>query len=214
MLAAADGEKLVAWHVPPQGDRPVVVLFHGAGDVLARRAARFQRAHCGRNRLGGALLPRIRRLERAPDRALACCSMPPPPMSSPPPATRRSASCIWGISLGTGPAVAIAAARPIGKLVLEAPYTSTVEVAASFMPIVPVRMLMKDQFRSDERIGKVTAPLLVLHGERDRTVAVRFGERLFALAREPKRLVRFPNGRHNDLDAHGAVEEAQRFIYE
>ena len=82
------------------------------------------------------------------------------------------------------------------------------------MPFVPVRTLMKDQFRSDERIGRVTAPLLVLHGERDRTVPVRFGERLFALAREPKRLVRFPKAGHNDLDAHGATEEAQQFIHE
>jgi isocitrate lyase len=41
------------------------------------------------------------------------------------------------------------AERPIGKLVLEAPYTLTADVAASRLPIVPVRTLMKDQFRSD-----------------------------------------------------------------
>ena len=121
---------------------------------------------------------------------------------------------VWGTSLGTGPAVAIAGERPIGKLILEAPYTSTADVAASYLPIVPVRTLMKDQFHSDERIGRVTAPLLVLHGERDWTVAIRFGERLFALAREPKRMLRFPKGGHKDLDAHGAIEAALRFIYE
>jgi uncharacterized protein len=90
----------------------------------------------------------------------------------------------------------------------------TADVAASRLPIVPVRTLMKDQFRSDERIGRVTAPLLVLHGERDWTVAIRFGERLFALAREPKRMLRFPKAGHKDLDAHGAIEAALRFIYE
>jgi fermentation-respiration switch protein FrsA (DUF1100 family) len=49
---------------------------------------------------------------------------------------------------------------------------------------------MHDQFRSDERIAQVTAPLLVLHGGRDVVVPIRFGERLFALAHEPKRFVR------------------------
>ena len=59
---------------------------------------------------------------------------------------------------------------------------------------------MKDTFHSDERIGRVSAPLLVLHGEADRVVPIRFGEALFALAREPKRFVRFPQGGHVDLD--------------
>jgi hypothetical protein len=74
-------------------------------------------------------------------------------------------------------------------------------------------MLMKDQFRSDERIGRLAAPLLVMHGERDRVVPLRFGERLFALAPAAKRFVRFPQGGHDDLDAHGAVATVRQFIY-
>ena len=42
-------------------------------------------------------------------------------------------------------------------MVLEAPFSSAVDVAASAYPFVPVRWLMKDQFRSDRRIGKVKA---------------------------------------------------------
>ena len=53
---------------------------------------------------------------------------------------------------------------------------------------------MKDPFRSDTRIGKVTVPLLMLHGERDGVVPIALGERLFALANEPKRFVRFAGG--------------------
>ena len=51
---------------------------------------------------------------------------------------------VWGFSLGTGVAVALAAEQPVGKLILEAPYTSIVDVAASVFPIVPVRLLMRD----------------------------------------------------------------------
>jgi fermentation-respiration switch protein FrsA (DUF1100 family) len=52
----------------------------------------------------------------------------------------------------------------------------------------------------------------VLHGERDRVVPIRFGERLFALANEPKRMVRFPTGTHVDLDDHGAIEAVKAFL--
>ena len=79
---------------------------------------------------------------------------------------------------------------------------------------MPVRWLIKDAFRSDRRIARVHAPILVLHGALDRVVPVRFGERLFALANEPKRLVRFPTGTHVDLDDHGAVEEVRKFLAE
>ena len=95
-----------------------------------------------------------------------------------------------------------------GKLILEAPYTSTADLASALLPLVPVRLLM-----NDERIGRVTAPLLVMHGERDPGIAVRFGERLFALALEPKRFVHFPQGGHENLDNHGAIAVVRQFLY-
>ena len=98
---------------------------------------------------------------------------------------------VSGESLGTGVAVALAAEREIGGLILDAPFTSAADIGASAYPFIPVRWFIKDSFRSDERIGRVKAPLLVLHGEQDRIVPIRFGERLFALANEPKRMVRF-----------------------
>ncbi len=42
----------------------------------------------------------------------------------------------------------------------------------------------------------------------------RFGERLFALAREPKRMVRFPQGGHVNLDDYGAAEVVKEFLAE
>lgn|GEM_PF-5490690 len=43
-------------------------------------------------------------------------------------------------------------------------------------------------------------------------IPIRFGERLFGLAHEPKQLVRFPGGGHDNLDDFGALETARRFI--
>ena len=51
---------------------------------------------------------------------------------------------------------------------------------------------MKDQFRSDLAIGDVTAPVLVLHGDRDNVVRIALAQRLYAMIKAPKRFVRFP----------------------
>jgi len=119
---------------------------------------------------------------------------------------------VWGFSLGSGIAMALAADQPVGKLILEAPYTSIADVAASAYWFAPVRLLMQDQFRSDAQIARVKVPLLVMHGALDSTIPVAFGERLFALANEPKRFVRLARGGHNDLDNFGAIEIARNFI--
>ena len=99
------------------------------------------------------------------------CWMPRRPMPSP---ARYSADriVVWGFSLGTGVAVALAADQPVGKLILEAPYTSIADVAAARFRFVPVRWLMRDQFRSDQRIARVTAPLLIMHGDDDPAIPI------------------------------------------
>jgi fermentation-respiration switch protein FrsA (DUF1100 family) len=120
---------------------------------------------------------------------------------------------LWGESLGSGVAVALAAEKPVARVVLQSPFTSAADIAARRYWFVPVRQLMKDQYRSDLRIGKVTAPVLVLHGDRDDVVPMALGERLYELITAPKRFVRFPGGGHNDLGAR-AVEAARQFLGE
>jgi len=125
------------------------------------------------------------------------------------PAARIAA---FGESLGSGVAVALASRHPVGRVVLEAPFTSAADVAARTYWYLPVRALMKDPFRSDARIGQIKAPLLIMHGTRDGVVPFALGERLFALANEPKRFVRFADGGHSDLDRFGAIETVRAFL--
>jgi fermentation-respiration switch protein FrsA (DUF1100 family) len=121
---------------------------------------------------------------------------------------------LWGESLGTGVAVALAAEQPVTHLILDAPYTSAVDVAADLYWFLPARLLMKDQFRSDERIKRVKAPVLILHGEADAIMPIRYGERLLAMVPGKKQMVRFPGGEHVDLDRHGAMDAALKFLAE
>jgi uncharacterized protein len=63
-----------------------------------------------------------------------------------------------------------------------------------------------------DRIGQVKAPLLIMHGTDDPAIPIRFGERLFALAHEPRQFVPLGGGGHENLDNFGAVEIVRRFI--
>jgi uncharacterized protein len=213
VLASSDGERLFAWYVAPRGNKPFVIYFQGNAEGLAARAGRFTwltadgtglLALCYRGYGGSTGAPTedglIGDAEAAYDFARARV-----------PAKRI---VLFGESLGTAVAVALAAGHEIGALLLDAPFTSAAEVGAAAYPFAPVRWLMKDKFRSDERIGRVAAPLLVLHGEADRIVPIRFGEKLFALAREPKRMVRFPQGGHVNLDDYGAAKVIKQFLAE
>jgi hypothetical protein len=108
--------------------------------------------------------------------------------------------------------VDLAAGGAGGALVLEAPFSSLPEVAASHYPIFPTRWLVRDRFNSIAKIGRVTVPLLVVHGERDTVVPVRFGRALLAAANQPKEGVFIPQGGHNNLYDFGVPGRVIRFI--
>jgi uncharacterized protein len=211
LLTTADGEKVIVWHVPAKPGHAVVLYFHGNGDFLAGLVGRFRDiasdgtglvALSYRGYAGSSGHPSEQGLLRDAGVAYAFAS------------ARYAADriVVWGFSLGSRVAVAVAADQRIAKLILEAPYTSITDVAAAAFPFLPVRWLIRDPFRSDQRIARVIAPLLIMHGARDATIPINLGERLFALAPEPKQFVHFPEGGHNDLGNYGAIETARHFI--
>jgi fermentation-respiration switch protein FrsA (DUF1100 family) len=211
ILQTADGEQLVAWHVPPREGKPVVIFFHGNGDILAWRAPWFSTltadgtglvAVSFRGYAGSSGSPSEAGLLNDAEAAYAFA------------AERYAAERIvsWGYSLGSGPAVALAARHRTAALILEAPYTSIADVAAAAFPFAPVRWFVRDPFHSDRWIADVTCPVLIMHGARDVTIPIRFGEKLYEFAREPKQMVRFAEAAHNDLDSFGTTEVARTFL--
>ena len=164
VLTTADGEKVIVWHVPAKPGHPVVLYFHGNGDFLAGFFGRFRDliadgtglvALSYRGYAGSSGQPSEQGLLLDAAAAYAFTT------------ARYGADriVVWGFSLGTGVAVALAAEHPVGKLILEAPYTSTLDVAAVVCSdSCRFGWLMRDQFHSDQRIARVTAPLLIMHG--------------------------------------------------
>ncbi len=212
VLDTVDGERVIVWHVPPHEGRPIFLYFHGNGGSLSWRAERFRSlvsdgsglvalsyrgygGSSGRSTENGLLEDAVAVFAFAVARY---------------PAERI---VLWGESLGSAVALAVAAEKPVGCVVLEAPFTSAADVGARYYWFVPVRLFMKDQYRSDLRASKVTAPVLVVHGENDAVVLITFGKQLYDLIRAPKRFVPVAGAGHNDLGAE-AVAAAKQFILE
>jgi uncharacterized protein len=209
----ADALTLTSWFAaPPEPGAPVLVYFHGNAGSIADRAGKVRPFL---DRGFGVLLAGYRGYGGNPGRPSEAGLLDDGRAALDHLAASGieiGRTVIYGESLGSGVAVALAAERSPAALVLEAPFTSIVDVAAAAYPWLPVRLAMIDRFDSHARITSVAAPTLILHGERDRTVPVRLGRRLLDHANEPKRGVFFPDAGHTDLHDHGAVADVLRFL--
>ena len=112
---------------------------------------------------------------------------------------------LYGQSLGTAAVADVAARRECGALVLESGLSSAADMAAVVMPWLPrfVRGLTKNKLDTVSKLPRVRCPVLVVHGDRDEIIPASQGERLFAAAPEPKRLIIVKGAGHNDLSNVG-----------
>lgn len=207
-----DGETIVLWHAEPKPGHPTILFFHGnAGEISGRheRMSFYQQQGFGAlfvsYRGYGASTGSISEQGFITDALTAYGFL-------------RERNILpeniaaVGESLGTGVAVQLAAQRPVGALVLEAPYSAAVDVAADVYPWLPVRFLMKDQFISRDHIARVKTPLLVIHGDADRVIPVSQGRRLFEMANEPKELVILPGESHDVIGTPNVWARELEFI--
>jgi uncharacterized protein len=211
-IAGADGVTLVAWHAPAEGDKPTLLYFHGNGANAVNRAPRigmiqesgfgvFYLNNRGYGGSGGGSTEEnnVADAISAYD-YLSALGVP------------GGRIVAYGESLGSGQAVRLAAARPVAAVVLEAPLTSTVDVARPTYFWLPLDLLITDTYSNERNIRSVTAPVLILHGERDAVIPVEMGWRVYRAANEPKRIELFPQGTHDDLFAHGAWDKTRTFL--
>ena len=93
---------------------------------------------------------------------------------------------LYGESLGTGVAIEVAQYKNFAGIILESPFTSMVNMGKKYYPFFPVRFLLKDKFESYRKIKKVSVPVLVLHGKKDKIVPFAMGKKMYEMANEPK----------------------------
>lgn len=185
-VVAADGVPIRFWAAPPSGGRPVLLYLHGNGGTGADRARAmepFARAGIGvvlaeyrgfggtpgKPSEAGLKLDARAQLEWAQAR------WPGSPV------------VLWGESLGTGIATAMAASWPasgprLAGVVLDAPYLSILDQAVGAISWAPVGLLVRNPFESLAHVPDIRAPLLVIHGELDEPIPVAKGRAMLAAA--------------------------------
>ncbi|MEL6315078.1 MAG: alpha/beta hydrolase [Pseudomonadota bacterium] len=211
-LETPDGESIILWHAPAPRDRPHVLFFQGNGGESANRADRFaayQDAGFGVvfvswRGYGGS--------SGAPSETGFMTD------------ARAAYDWLWttgveaekialvGESLDTGVVVQLAAEQAVGVVLLGAPFTAAVDIAALQYPWLPVRLLMKDQFRSRDYIDQIAAPILIQHGTEDRVVPYALGQELSVLAGDHAAFVTVPNEGHEMLYGPEILEREIAFI--
>ena len=190
-IETEDGETLVGWYVPAEGEAEGVILYcHGnAGNIGGR-------VH---------MLPELRALGHAVlifDYRGYGESSGRPTVAG----TRLDIEAVWnhlvgerghapeqivlwGRSLGGAIAIdqaarASEAGTPPRALIVESSFTSTLDIGAELYPWLPVRWLgRKLDYPSRERIAKVAAPILIAHSPDDDLIPASHGDALLEAAR-------------------------------
>ncbi len=195
-VKAADGTPLAVVHLPNAAARHTIFYFHGNAEDLGDDFPQLRDFHAagfavlafdyrGYGRSGGkaseanvyadtrAVLAYAReKLGVTPERMV-----------------------VVGRSVGSGPAVELAAHEPVAGLVLISPFTS------AFRVLTRVKILPFDRFDNLAKIGRVRAPMLIFHGTADEVIPFSHGKSLFATANGPKRNVWIEGAHHNDIIA-------------
>jgi uncharacterized protein len=120
---------------------------------------------------------------------------------------------LMGRSIGGGVAVHLAAQDGARGLILQNTFSSLSDVAVGIFPYLPVRWLMRNQYRSIDKIGNYQGPLLQSHGNADRVVPYELGRKLFAKAVGKKEFITIEGGDHNDPEPHSYEVCLRQFLH-
>lgn len=95
--------------------------------------------------------------------------------------------------------------QPAG-MILEAGFTRAADVAQRRYRWLPVRQMIRLQLATEDRIGRIRCPKLIVHSVEDRTVPITLGRRLERRARPPREFLKI-RGAH----ARACVEGGERY---
>ncbi len=213
-IPTPDGENIAAWYRPPADPGAVVFLFfHGKGGGLERKRWRWKRII---DRGAGILAISYRGFPGssgfASEQGLHLDARSAFNWLNEKRRIPNNRIVLHGLSLGTGVAAKLATEVDAAALVLEAPYTAIVDVAAERFPFWPVSLLLRDQFRTRDVIGGVRMPVMIAHGTGDTVIPFAHARRLYSLAPSPKKFIIMRGSDHSTLVRDGLYQHIWRFL--
>jgi len=196
----ADGVTLNGWYIPHSAARATLVWFHGNAGNISHRVENIKLLHNkvsvnififdyrGYGRSAGSASE-----EGTYQDGVAALQLMQKRLG-----VEAKNLILFGRSLGAAVAAEMAGRFACQGLILETPFASIRDMAKTVFPFLPVGLFLQSRFDVVEKIGKISVPLLVLHGDRDDVVPYEQGKKVFSAARAPKEFYTIPGASHND----------------
>ena len=209
-LRASDGVRVHGWLIAPKDARVITLFLHGNAGNLTHRVNHIQQITAAGSSIlvidyrgygkseGRPSEQGLYRDAEAGYQYLVAAGHKPERI------------VLHGESLGTAVAVALAARRNCGGVVLEAPFTSARDVAARVLPVLGP--ILTWGFDSKRAIAKVRAPVLVIHGTRDEVIPFDLGRTVFEAAGQPKWFWAVEGSGHNDILETAGASYRERLV--
>ena len=212
LLRAADERAIALWPTAdegyrglvtrqPTGARGTIIVFHGNGGSALNRLHYLAALEPLGFRVILAEYPGYGARQGHPsERALVADAR----------ATVRAAQrdfpgplYLWGESLGSGIATALAADRtqPVEGLVLITPFTSLPDVAQSVYWFLPVKWLLRDKYDNVANLSGFQKPVAILVAARDEIIPNEQAQGLYDSLTARKRMWLFKGAGHNTWPA-------------
>ena len=108
---------------------------------------------------------------------------------------------VGGFSIGTGPAVYLAAHREINGLFLLAPFANVYDLYNNVLPIFhgPLRLFVRHRFLSDRYAREITVPPLLVASRNDEIIPLTSAERLNSSFNRETTFVVLSGAGHNEI---------------
>ena len=208
-----DGERLHGWFFPLETGGPVILFFHGnAGNIshrldnirllLERDVQVFIFDYRGYGKSSGTPSEKGVYMDgRAAYDYLA--------------KEERIASeniVLFGRSLGASVAIDTALNRYARSIIIESGFTSVRDMAKGMFPFNLLNFAIPPNYNNLNKIGNLSMPKLIMHGEEDEIVPLSMGKRLFDAANAPKYFYSIKGAGHNDIYVVGGEKYFKAFI--
>jgi uncharacterized protein len=199
-LQTSDGIKLHSWWIPNSEAKFTFLAFHGNAGNIAARASVYEflrqlpanvlavefRGY-GKSEGTPSEEGLYRDAEAAYQYLVATKGIAPETIIS------------YGQSLGSAVATHLAADKKVGGLALEAPFPSLSEVARKKFWYLPgLDLAARSLFDTEQRLSRITAPILIVHCTQDPVVPPESGEKVYQQAQSPKFILRIEADCHEE----------------
>ncbi|HZY30845.1 MAG TPA: alpha/beta hydrolase [Candidatus Methylomirabilis sp.] len=215
---AEDGIKLNGWWIPGTGSAVTLLWFHGNGGNISHR---LESIKLRRDRLGvNIFIFDYREYGRSEGKVSEEGTYRDGNAAVRYLRSRQGLDpakiVFFGESLGSAVAVEMAVRHGCAALIMESPFLSISAMAKVSFPFLPVGPLLRTKYDTLSKIGKVKAPILIVHGELDEIVPFWQGRRLYEAAPEPKEFYTIRGAHHNDTYLVGGkayLDALGRFLH-